>query len=123
MKIERTNNIELIRQLMTILTVTTIMRPRQYGKTCISQMFDSTARFDLENPRDITRFVNPQITLEDLKGTIVLDEIQRMPELFPLLRYLVDTKPDQKYLILVSASEELMKQSSESLAGRIGYPY
>lgn len=123
MKIERNNDVESIRQLMTIFPITAIMGPRQCGKTFIAQTFDSTARFDLENPRDLSRLVNPQITLEDLEGTIVLDEIQRMPELFPLLGYLVDTKPDQKYLILGSASEELMKQSSESLAGRIGYHY
>ena len=63
----------------------------------------------------------PQLALEDLDGLIVIDAIQRVPELFPLIRYLVDTHPNQKYLIIGSASPDLLKQSSESLAGRITY--
>ncbi|HEB29746.1 MAG TPA: hypothetical protein ENI15_02585 [Spirochaetes bacterium] len=59
--------------------------------------------------------------LEQLSGLIIIDEIQRMPELFSLLRYLVDTHSEQKYLILGSASRDLIRQSSESLAGRIAY--
>lgn len=63
----------------------------------------------------------PQLALESLSGLIVIDEIQRAPDLFPLLRYLVDHKPDQQYLILGSASRDLLRQSSETLAGRIAY--
>jgi predicted AAA+ superfamily ATPase len=66
---------------------------------------------------------NPQLALEKLEGLIVIDEVQRKPELFPLLRYLVDTRPLQRYLILGSASSSLRQQSGESLAGRIGYHY
>jgi predicted AAA+ superfamily ATPase len=63
----------------------------------------------------------PQLALEDLTGLIVIDEIQRAPELFPLIRYLVDGHWDQRYLILGSASRDLIRQSSESLAGRVAY--
>lgn len=76
--------------------------------------------FDLENERDLFSLKEAQLTLESLKGLIIIDEIQRKPELFPLIRYLVDYFP-QKYLILGSASRDLIRQSSETLAGRIGY--
>ena len=90
-------------------------------KRTLAQAFKADHHFDLENPRDVTRLEHPQLALEDLEGLIIIDEIQRVPELFPLLRYLVDTSPNQKYLILGSASRNLIRQSSESLAGRIAY--
>jgi len=65
----------------------------------------------------------PQLALEDLSGVIVIDEIQRLPDLFPLLRYLVDQNKKRKFIILGSASRDLIRQSSESLAGRIAYHY
>jgi uncharacterized protein len=101
--------------------VTAILGPRQSGKTTLAQEFNADHYFDLENPRDAAMLAEPQLALEHLSGLIVLDEIQRQPDLFPLLRYLVDKKKDQKYLILGSASRDLIKQSSESLAGRIAY--
>lgn len=101
--------------------VTAILGPRQVGKTTIAREFSADYYFDLENPRDQVRLEQPQLTLEDLKGLIVIDEIQRSPDLFPLLRYLVDNNTEQKYLILGSASKDLIRQSSESLAGRIAY--
>jgi len=101
--------------------VTAILGPRQCGKTTIAQEFKWDHYFDLENPRDIARLENPQLALENLKGLIIIDEVQRQQELFPLLRYLVDTSPSQRYLILGSASRDLIRQSSESLAGRIAY--
>ena len=103
--------------------VTTILGPRQCGKTTLAKQFQYEHYFDLENPRDLARLDQPQLALEELKGLIVIDEIQRLPNLFPLIRYLVDNHPDQKYLILGSASGELVKQSSESLAGRVAYFY
>jgi predicted AAA+ superfamily ATPase len=66
---------------------------------------------------------HPQLALENLTGLIVIDEIQRMPDLFPLLRYLVDQRKKRKFVILGSASRDLIRQSSESLAGRIAYHY
>ena len=78
--------------------------------------------FDLEDPAHLTRLTDPGLALESLEGLIVIDEIQRIPELFPLLRVLVDrNRPKQRYLILGSASRDLIRQSSETLAGRITY--
>jgi len=77
--------------------------------------------FDLEDPTALARLDDPKLALQDLEGLIVIDEIQRKPELFPLLRFLVDTKDKQRYLILGSASQTLLKQTSETLAGRIAY--
>jgi len=78
--------------------------------------------FDLESPVDLERLVNPLLALQPLTGLIVIDEIQRRPELFPVLRVLADqAELKQKYLILGCASRDLIKQSSESLAGRIAY--
>jgi len=66
-------------------------------------------------------FTDPQLALSPLSGLIVIDEIQRVPELFPLIRHLVDTRKGQRCLILGSVSRDLIRQSSESLAGRIAY--
>ncbi|MCK4688830.1 MAG: ATP-binding protein [Candidatus Marinimicrobia bacterium] len=111
---------EIIR-LIGMFPVTAILGARQCGKTTIAKQLEYNHYFDLENPRDLARLEQPQLALEDLKGLIVIDEIQRKPDLFPLIRYLVDNKEDQKYLILGSASRNLLRQSSESLAGRIAY--
>ena len=101
--------------------VTAILGPRQCGKTTIARQLEFDHYFDLENPRDEARLEDPQLALEDLKGLIVIDKIQRIPNLFALIRHLVDHNPQQKYLILGSASRDLIRQSSESLAGRIAY--
>lgn len=106
---------------MASFPVTAILGPRQCGKTTLAKELAADYQFDLENPRDLASFDNPQLLLGDLKGLIIIDEIQRKPELFPLIRYLVDNNPKQKYIILGSAAPELLRQSSESLAGRIGY--
>ncbi|MBS0629696.1 MAG: ATP-binding protein [Verrucomicrobia bacterium] len=106
-----------------------ILGPRQVGKTTLAKMFlekDSPGNFyffDLENPEDLARLENPMLALSKLTSTlIVIDEIQRAPEIFPIIRVLIDDKQKkQKFLILGSASRELIRQSSESLAGRIGY--
>jgi len=90
-------------------------------KTTIAKEFPYKHYFDLESPRDLAALDHPQLALENLEGLIVIDEIQRKPDLFPLLRHLVDSRPSQRYLILGSASRDLIRQSSETLAGRIGY--
>ena len=118
--IPRAIDLQRITRLMEIFPVTAILGARQCGKTTMAGFFDADHLFDLENPRDMARLETPQLALEDLTGLIVIDEIQRLPDLFPLLRHLVDTIPDQKYLILGSASRQLLRQGSESLAGRIG---
>lgn len=107
--------------LMDEFPVTAILGPRQAGKTTIAHDFEAQHFFDLENPTDQSMLADPKLALEPLSGLIVIDEIQRMPDLFPLLRHLVDTRRDQRYLILGSASRDLIRQSSESLAGRIAY--
>jgi predicted AAA+ superfamily ATPase len=74
---------------------------------------------DLEDSEDLLRLENPRLALEPLRGLVVIDEVQRRPELFPLLRVLAD-RPG-RFLVLGSASPELLRQSSETLAGRIEY--
>ncbi len=120
-KIERITDDRAINTYLDTFPVTAILGPRQCGKTTLVRDFRYNHYFDLENPRDEARLDNPQIALENLNGLVVIDEIQRQPELFPLLRYLVDKRSKQNYLILGSASRDLIRQSSESLAGRIGY--
>jgi uncharacterized protein len=119
--IPRISDQQRVADRMHIFPVTALLGPRQCGKTTFIRQFNADHYFDLENPRDLVRLENPQLTLEKLSGLIVIDEIQRKPDLFPLLRYIVDTHQEQKYIILGSASRDLIRQSSESLAGRIGY--
>ena len=118
----RVQEVGEIKKRIRAFPITAILGARQCGKTTIAREFFPTENFfDLENPRDLARLENPQLVLEGLKGLIVIDEIQRLPNIFPFLRYLVDQKDKKKFLILGSASRELLKQTSESLAGRIAY--
>ena len=106
-----------------------ILGPRQVGKTTLAKMFINTYPsknvhfFDLENPLDLARLESPILALSKLSDAlIIIDEIQRAPHIFPILRVLIDDKgKNQKFLILGSASRDLVRQSSETLAGRIGY--
>jgi predicted AAA+ superfamily ATPase len=106
-----------------------LLGPRQVGKTTLAKRFmedhrfPSTRRFDLENPLDLAKLENPMLALASpSSGLIIIDEIQLRPDLFPVLRVLIDEhKAQKKFLILGSASRELIRQSSETLAGRIGY--
>jgi len=104
--------------------VTALLGPRQCGKTTLARQFfeDPDRYFDLENPNDRAGLQAPMQTLSKLKGLVIIDEIQQMPELFPLLRVLVD-RPEcpAKFLVLGSASPSLVKGASESLADRIGF--
>jgi len=97
--------------------------PRQCGKTTLARQFvppDSLNYFDLEDPVSLARLAEPMTALRDLRGLVVIDEIQRAPALFPVLRVLSDRQPlPAKFLILGSASPELLQRSSETLAGRI----
>lgn len=103
--------------------VVALVGPRQCGKTTIAREFipvDSANYFDLEDPVSLARLDEPKTALERLQGLVVIDEVQRRPELFPILRVLADRQPlPSRFLILGSASPELLSQSSESLAGRI----
>lgn len=103
--------------------IVSLLGPRQCGKTTLARQFakpGSLSYLDLEDPIDSAKLVEPQNTLQNLKGTVVIDEVQRQPELFPLLRVLADRDPlPAKFLILGSASPNLVKHASESLAGRV----
>ena len=125
----RINPFDKINYLFKVNPVVAILGPRQCGKTTIAQEFLKKDKkitkhnyFDLEKMSDLAALSNPEAALSHLEGLIVIDEIQRRPDLFPTLRVLVDRKKNkQKFLILGSASRELIQQSSESLTGRISY--
>jgi hypothetical protein len=103
--------------------VVVLTGPRQCGKTTLARQLldpDSVGYFDLEDPASLGRLDEPMTALQPLRGLVVIDEIQRRPDLFPVLRVLVDREGSPaRFLILGSASGELLRQSSESLAGRI----
>lgn len=115
---------------MDIFPVMAIMGPRQCGKTTLARSIAANDPshdpalnyFDLESPVSLARLEEPWTALSGLKSLVVIDEIQRRPDLFPVLRVLVD-RPEApaNFLILGSASTELIRQSSESLTGRIGH--
>jgi uncharacterized protein len=126
---KRDNFLDEVSQALKVHPIVAILGPRQCGKTTLARMFSSHQGtfprenyFDLEDLNDLERLKVPQTTLSGLNGLIIIDEIQRKPELFQTLRVLVD-KPNnnQKYLVLGSSSKELLKQSLESLTGRIAY--
>lgn len=119
--------IQKIEQEFRINPVVALLGPRQCGKTTLAEQYikstgESYHKFDLEDPEDLQALENPKLVFKQLKGMIVIDEIQRRPELFPVLRILIDKeKRNRKILILGSASKDLIQQSSETLAGRISY--
>lgn len=108
--------------------VVALLGPRQCGKTTVARTYAQLnkiadyAYFDLEDPLDLVRLSDAMLTLSELSGIVIIDEVQNKPDLFACLRVLVD-KPtqDKRYLILGSASRELIRHSSETLAGRIHY--
>jgi len=105
--------------------VVTILGPRQCGKTTLARMMGEPRtidRFDLENPLDRSRLGNPLLALSRLDGLVIIDEVQRMPELLPIIRVLVD-RPERRasFLLLGSASPTIVKGVSESLAGRCAF--
>jgi hypothetical protein len=121
--IERASLLKEIKDALNRSRVVALIGPRQCGKTTMARQIvlpDSPNYFDLENPVSLARLDEPMTALQDLRGTVVVDEIQRRPDLFPTLRVLSDRNPvPARFLILGSASPALLRQSSESLAGRI----
>ncbi|MBP7828334.1 MAG: ATP-binding protein [Kiritimatiellae bacterium] len=106
--------------------VAVLLGPRQCGKTTLARMVirdrADVTFFDLEDPATLGSFDNPALVLRDLRGLVVIDEVQRRPDLFPLLRVLADRDPlPARFLLLGSASPSLLRQSSESLAGRVEF--
>lgn len=118
----------LIQSRLRDYPVVALPGPRQAGKTTLARMLVKESsgiechHFDLESPADLARLANPELVLSPLRGLIILDEIQRMPELYPILRILAD-RPDlpARFLILGSASPALVEAASETLAGRISF--
>ena len=126
--IQRTGHIRTILRRLRSFPVVGILGPRQVGKTTLARQvakgYKGTAqRLDLENPADLNRLMeDPVLVLDEMRGLVVLDEVQRRPDLFPVLRVLADRRPrPARFLVLGSASPDLIRQSSESLAGRINY--
>ena len=124
---ERHKEIHAVKRLLKSSPVVGIIGARQVGKTTLAHRIvksDNTpcAFFDLENPEDISRLSDPMLALKNLKGLVVIDEVQRYPDIFPVIRVLADRqKNPARFLILGSASPHLLRQSSETLAGRIAY--
>lgn len=125
--IDRPREIETLRGLLARNPVAGIIGARQIGKTTLARSYAGQIRgpvhyFDLENPEDEARLGDPMLALKGLRGLVVIDEIQRLPGLFPVLRVLADRNPlPARFLVLGSASPELLRQGSETLAGRIVY--
>jgi hypothetical protein len=121
--IDRETDLQLIRAALRRSRIVALLGPRQCGKTTLARQLvpvDSLNYFDLEDPQSLARLTEPDTALRPLKGLVVIDEVQRRPDLFPLLRVLADRSPlPARVLILGSASPDLLKQSSETLAGRL----
>lgn len=125
---ERLNYIHRIEKAFKTHPIVALLGPRQCGKTTLARQYATQIKakeiffFDMEDTADIISLQNPQLALNNLHGLIIIDEIQLRPELFPALRVLIDKNKDfQRYLILGSASPELIRQTSQTLAGRIAY--
>jgi uncharacterized protein len=114
-----------VRAALERAPIVSLLGPRQCGKTTLAHHVTGSIRenyFDLENPIDEARLAEPMTALEPLHGLVIIDEIRRMPRLFPLLRVLADRpRPSAQFLLLGSASPELVRASSESLAGRVAF--
>jgi predicted AAA+ superfamily ATPase len=125
MFLPRPGVIDKITRALTVHPIAALLGPRQCGKTTVARMIGErqpSTYFDLENPVDVRRLSAPMTVLEALSGLVIIDEVQRQPELFELLRVLVDRPHNSaRFLLLGSASPHLVRGVSESLAGRIGF--
>lgn len=125
--IDRPHHRRRIERLLRERPVVTILGARQVGKTTLAHLVSERRRgptvfFDLEDPRHLAQLEEPTLTLAPLRGLVVLDEIQNRPGLFPILRVLADRPgTPARFLVLGSASPDLLRQGSESLAGRIAF--
>lgn len=121
--IQRAQYLKAVRLALRRSRVVALIGPRQCGKTTLARQIvpaTSVNYFDLEDPASLARLAEPMTALASLRGVVVIDEVQRRPELFPVLRVLADRRPlPARFLILGSASPDLLRQSSESLAGRL----
>lgn len=127
MNSRRTAYLGVIRARLRDNPIVCLTGPRQAGKTTLARMLaaestEAVHLFDLESPADLARLANPELVLSPLSGLVVLDEVQRRPDLFPVLRVLADRPgTPARFLLLGSASPDLIKGNSESLAGRVSF--
>jgi len=127
MQIPRRHHLRRVRLLLKEFPVVALLGARQVGKSTLARQLTASHRgpttwFDLENPADLARLDDPGLELRPLRGLVVLDEIHRLPGVFPLLRVLADRpRTPARFLVLGSASPELLRQTSETLAGRIAF--
>jgi len=125
MFLPRPTVIDQIARVLAVHPIAALLGPRQCGKTTVARMIGErqpSTYFDLENPVDMRRLSAPLTVLEALSGLVIIDEVQQQPELFELLRVLVDRPVNSAhFLLLGSASPQLVRGVSESLAGRIGF--
>lgn len=125
MIVDRPHSLAALRRAVKAAPVTALLGPRQCGKTTLARQFAARRAavwFDLENPVDVARLGEPMLALERLRGLVVIDEVQRRPGIFPVLRVLADRVPlPARFLALGSAAPELLQQASESLAGRVAF--
>ena len=127
MEIPRRYHLRRLTQLLRASPVVALLGARQIGKSTLARQLVAARRgpttwFDLENPADLARLADPGLELPPLRGLVVLDEIQRLPDVFPLLRVLSDRpRTPARFLVLGSASPELLRQTSETLAGRVAF--
>ena len=126
MEVVRKGALQRLRLLLREFPVVALLGARQVGKTTLARQLAATRTlttwFDLENPADLARLDDPGLELRPLRGLVVLDEIHRLPEIFPLLRVLADRpRTPARFLVLGSASPQLLRQTSETLAGRVAF--
>ncbi len=127
MKIRRTEDLRRVSALLRQYPVVGLLGARQAGKSTLAAAIARRSRgqasvFDLEDPAALGRLSDPMLALRELRGLVVLDEIQLRPGLFPVLRVLADRpRRPARFLVLGSASPDLLRQGSETLAGRIRY--
>lgn len=123
--LDRPRHTERLREALGRAPVVVLTGPRQAGKSTLAREIvrpEPSHHFDLEDPRDLARLGEPTLSLESLDATVVIDEAQRSPDIFPILRVLVDTdRRPGRFLVLGSASPSLIGMASESLAGRVTF--
>ena len=127
MDVSRRRHLRRLTLLLREFPVVALLGARQVGKSTLARQLVAARRgpvtwFDLENPEDLARLTDPGLELRPLRGLVVLDEIQRLPDVFPVLRVLADRpRTPARFLVLGSASPELLRQTSETLAGRVAF--
>lgn len=127
--LRRARHLADLERLLRQFPVVALLGARQVGKTTLARQLARRRRgvttvFDLEDSRDLARLADPMLSLEPLSGLVIIDEIHRRPDLFPVLRVLADRRPIRaRFLLLGSASVDLLRQGAESLAGRVAFHF